>query len=163
MKRFRFRLARLESLRDVRRREARAALATTIAELRRKTESREAAERALASSEQVFVEPELAESSRALREFAAWRAGLFEATTDARRAETAAAVAAVDSQSRYAEAARAHRVIERLREQRLVRWRHDAELEDRKFLDETHLLRLVRQRAPEDEEEMRCEPLPVGS
>ena len=52
---------------------------------------------------------------------------------------------------RHTEAARGHRVLERLHERRRQRWMQAAELEEQKFIDEIHLLRILRTREREEE------------
>jgi hypothetical protein len=143
VRRFRFSLARLERVRGVRRREARAAVGAAIAELRRRRAALEAAAAALAAAATPRV---TIEDARALKEAAAWREELRRAHAEAAEAERVAAAAVAAALRRHTEAARAHRVLERLRERARSRWLRAGEIEERKFLDETHLLRWVRER-----------------
>lgn len=146
MRRFAFRLARFERLRSARRRQARVALAAALTEARDRESRRLAAEAALEEGETAALPPEIAEIGSAWREMALWREGLRETLTSAARAELSALEQVRRSGHVYTEAARDHRVIERLRERRHARWVEEASREEQKFLDEVHILRIARQR-----------------
>jgi flagellar export protein FliJ len=144
VKRFHFPLARLERVRGVRRRQARAALGAASAELRASRERLEAAAAALARSGSAAG---AVEDSHTLKQLAAWREELHGAHARAAGEERKAAAAVARALSTHTEAARAHRVLERLEERARTRWLEAAEIEERKFLDETHLLRRARERS----------------
>jgi flagellar biosynthesis chaperone FliJ len=79
-----------------------------------------------------------------MRRLAAWRDALHRMVVHASMREEEARTEASGKSREYREASREHRVLELLREKRYRRWLEDAELEERKFLDEIHLLRLAR-------------------
>ena len=146
MKRFVFRLARLEQLREIERREARAALARALGEEERVRAERDAACSRLEEAWGGTFDEEAASDARALRALADWRAGrraVLVAADEAFDRATATARAALD---RHTEAARRHRVLERLHETKRERWLAEERLEEGKFLDEIHQLRLARER-----------------
>ena len=146
MKRFVFRLARLERLREIERRQARARLALALGEEHRARADREAARALL---DEAWARPpgdggEI--DARSLQALAAWREGRRSAlvAADGRVEETART--AHEALARHTEAARHHRALERLRETRYGRWLDDERLEQSKFLDEIHQLRVARER-----------------
>lgn len=142
MKRFRFRLARLEKLRAAQRREARAALALAIGALRECENAAHEAAAAREAAERAELGPDQAFDPAAWRALAAWREAT-RARERTRLADVENALAVVrEAEAAHAAASRAHRVLERLHERRLGRWSEEASREDQKFLDEIHLLRL---------------------
>ena len=146
MKRFVFRLAKLERLRDVRRREARARLVRALDVARDRESEREDRERAFAEALAAELPPEMASSPADLARLSDWRDGRRRMAAHAARRERVARTAADEAAGAHTEAARNHRVLERLRERRYRRWRAELEIDERKFLDEVHQLRLVRKR-----------------
>ena len=146
MKRFVFKLTRLERLREIRERQARIALAEALAR-RRQAETR-SEEARLAYDESLAAElpAAVATEPRAWRERAeaqaVRRAGMRLARREARREEADCE----EVVQRHAVAAREHRALQRLHERRQLRWREESEREEQKFLDEVHLLRVARER-----------------
>jgi hypothetical protein len=152
VKRFAFRLARLERLRQAARRQARAALALALAEARQREIERRAREAELHEAETCALEPELAGKPWSLRALALWRAGLRRAVLDAAARETQALALAARAEREHAAASREHRVIERLHERRRQAWSEDARRQEQKLLDESHSLLRAREPAAEPEE-----------
>jgi flagellar export protein FliJ len=150
MKRFQFRLSRLEKLRDSQRREARSKLMAVFARAQERMEKREALEQAVRDADQVHLPKEVASSPQAHRELAAWREALRRALADAARKEIEAIRAVQEAEDVYTEASRSHRVLEKLRKRKRQRWIEEMLREEQKFLDETHLLRLARGQAGEE-------------
>lgn len=155
MRRFVFPLTRLERLREVQRTQARAGLAGAIGEVRGWHARAEAEREHLVRP--LPVDDEMTANSEALKADAEWRAGRRALVRDARQHESVAKDELRRHQQDYARAARDHRVVERLREKRFERWRLEAERDERAFLDEIHLLRLLRGRrdasvSPEESE-----------
>lgn len=138
MKRFRFRLKRLERLRDVRRLQARAVVAQALARVREVVRDREQRECALATS----VSSDLPTSGpldlAGIKALAEWREGLRRGVRHAAAVERQERERAREATARLALAARDHRVLERLRQRQHARWLRDADLEQQKFLDEVH-------------------------
>lgn len=151
MKRFVFPLARLERLREIRRTQARATLARSVAAARSWRERAETEQARLLRP--APLDDDTAEDApidgALLKADAAWREGRRALADDARRRESEARAEIRRDQSAYALAARDHRVVERLREKRFDRWRLEAERDERLFLDEIHLMRLLRRRREE--------------
>jgi flagellar export protein FliJ len=146
MKRFAFRLERLKRLRDAARREARAGLAQAIGIARERGCEREDNERSLEQALVTELPADRSVSAEALRQLSDWREGRRLLVRHAAGREAEAREAVDEAAREHAEAARAHRVLERLRERRFRRWLLEAETEERKFLDEVHQLRVVRRR-----------------
>jgi flagellar export protein FliJ len=144
MRRFVFRLARVERLRAAERREAHAALTVAIAEALDRERERERRERAYEDARIAAIPPDLASDPRQLRAFAEWRDGLRRSALDAARREVAAFETAREAERVHAAASRAHRVLEKLRDRRMQDWYEGASREEQKFLDEIHLLRTGR-------------------
>ena len=151
MKRFVFRLARLERVREVRRREARAGLAVAMALLHDRQRERAQEQAALAEAWQERIDAGSTVNASELKALARWRQARGAAVAEAERQEAAAQQSLADAVRRHELAAREHRVIERLRERRRLRWRNEAELEEQKFLDEVAILRAVRERSGTNE------------
>lgn len=151
MKRFAFKLARLERLREIRERQARIELARALARrLEAERRSEDVAEAYRAALE-ATLPAAAAEDPRAWRERAeaqaACRSMLKQARGEARRTVESCREVALE----HAAAAREHRALQRLHERRRRRWRDETEREEQKFLDEVHLLRVARERDdPED-------------
>lgn len=155
MKRFRFRLERLERLRSAERRQSRLALAHALADASAGTRLREAAER---SAERAgAAAPRAGESvgSESLKAFYLWRERLRRELLEAASREREAWERAAAAEAAYLRASASHRVLERLRERRRERWIEQSVREEQKFLDETHLIRLARERGAEVEEAQR--------
>lgn len=144
MKRFKFRLAKLEKLRKRTKRDTRIALAEAIAEAYDRTRQREAFESRLADSNRQALPATQVSDPKILRQLAAWRDGLHTIAVHAAGLEREANAFASEKTKEYSAASRAHRVLELLKEKRYRRWLEDSEIEERKFLDEIHLLRLAR-------------------
>ena len=138
MKRFRFRLSRLEALRAGDKRRARAALAAAMADLHDRESDRAALEEELAEALASGPEPERAADPRVMEAFDAWRQGLHLRAGHAREEERAARGKVADATTGYREASRAHRVLELLRERRFRRWLDQARYEEQKLLEEMH-------------------------
>lgn len=138
MKRFRFRLRRLERLRDVRRRQARAVVAQALARVREVVRDREQRECTLATS--VSLDPPASGplDPAAIKALAEWREGLRRGVRQAAAVERQERERAREATARLALAARDHRVLERLRERQHALWLCDADVEQQKFLDEVH-------------------------
>jgi flagellar export protein FliJ len=147
VKRFVFRLERLERVRKVRRAQARAKLSDALAELRGHRARTQAQRQALDESLRVELPQPLAAEPWALKQLAEWQVHHRRLVERLEREEAEAGRLAREALGRYAEAGREHRVLERLRERRHRQWLEQAEGQDRKFLDEMHLLRLGRQRS----------------
>ncbi len=140
MRRFQFRLARLEKLRELRRREARIALAQAVA-------TRDTKREALSEAENMYrqaIYTELDEGAHDItlwRELMARRERARESVRYAAEKEQEATLSLAEAEAAYAEASRKHRALERLREKRYARWREEEKQEEQKFLDENYLLR----------------------
>ncbi len=144
MKRFRFRLARVERLRAGEKREARAVLATAVFEALDRQAQREAFEEQYgAVCADGLPTTETGCEAGTLRDLVAWREGLRDSARTAAEAEVAAFGVAEVAERAYTTASRAHRVLERLHERKRERWTLETLRGERKFLDEIHLLRLV--------------------
>ena len=140
MQRFKFRLARLEKLRELRRREARIALARAVAARNALRERRAEAE----GRYQQAVYTELSDGPHDISEWRELIGSRERARMQLAAAETAEAEAQPEldqAEAAYAEASRKHRALERLREKRHARWREEEKQEEQKFLDENFLLR----------------------
>ncbi len=151
MKRFEFRLARLERLRTLERNAARAALTRALGEVEERRRERDRERRELAEALHTELPEELAADPRAWQQLAEWRQRHRLALIAATERESQASEAVRRAEQAHTEAARAHRVLERLRERKYRRWRQEADAEEQKFLDETHLLRVGRKRVSDDE------------
>jgi flagellar export protein FliJ len=141
MKRFRFRLERLERLRRTARSEARAELSAELARLSERRARRESAERSLVLAERGWHEllgparaaaPRLREAAEALESA---RRALAGATSE----ERAARATVETAEERYAERRRDHRVLLRLRERRWLRFAQQTRRDEQKRLDELHV------------------------
>jgi len=150
MRKFAFRLERVERLRSAERRSAHASLAIAIAEAFERQSEREALEREYENAVAADLPEELASDPAALRAFAAWRDGRRRVALEAARRELAAFDRARETERAHAAAARAHRVLERLHARRRQGWFEEASREEQKFLDEVHLLRTGRGQADEE-------------
>jgi len=140
MKRFTFRLAKLERLRDARRRASRVALAEALAEARLRRAERERESEALADARSRPWDAGGSDASE-LKRLAAWRDGRVR-SVELADAAVADAEAVVETAGRkHTEDAREHRVIEKLHAKRWRQWVGEWEREQQKFLDETHLAR----------------------
>jgi flagellar biosynthesis chaperone FliJ len=151
MRRFAFRLARVERLRSAERREAHAALAVAIAEAFERQAEREDLERTYEGSLAAELPDDLASIPGALRGLAEWRDGRRRIALEAARRELAAFEKARDAERAHSAAARAHRVLERLHGRRRQAWLEEASRDEQKFLDEIHLLRTGRGRSAEED------------
>ena len=154
MKRFVFRLGRLERLLKIRRDQARAALAATLAESARLTRQRESSENDYRDALSRELPRDRVSDPLALREMAEWRAGMRRLVAHAGRMQEEAAERVRVAADEHAGKAREHRVLEKLRERRRKRWLEESESEERKFLDETHLLRRVADAETRTDEEV---------
>ncbi len=150
MRKFAFRLERVERLRSAERREAHAALAIAIAEAFERQSEREGLERVYENAVAAGVPEELASDPASLRAFAAWREDRRRMALEAARRELAAFDLAREAERAHASAARAHRVLERLHARRRQSWFEEATRAEQKFLDEVHLLRTGRGQADEE-------------
>jgi len=150
MRRFAFRLARVERLRSAERREAHAALAVAIAEAFERQAEREALERAYERARAAGLPGDLASDSGALKALLEWREGRRRVALEAANRELAAFDRAREAERAHASAARAHRVLEKLHGRRRQSWFEEASRDEQKFLDEIHLLRTGRGQAEEE-------------
>jgi flagellar export protein FliJ len=150
MKRFAFRLQRLEKLRQGERRQARSALAAALASADNARRRREALALALRDAEAYRLSGKSATDPRALRELANWREALRSALVKAGEDEIAAVEEVRAAERRYTEASRAHRVLEKMHKRKRTRWYEAFTREEQKFLDEIHLLRLAREHVGEE-------------
>ena len=151
MRRFAFRLERVERLRSTERREAHAALALAIAEALGRQETREALERRYEEALAADVPEELASDPASLKAFAVWREDRRRVALEAARRELEAFDRAREAERAHASAARAHRVLERLHARRRQGWLEEASRAEQKFLDEVHLLRTGRGQGDEED------------
>ena len=142
MKRFVFRLARVERLRASEKREARAGLVLAVAEALDRQRDREALEESLVEAAGALLPATLPSEPAALRAIAARREGLRAAAHAAALVEVDAFDRALEAEREFARASRAHRVLERLHERKRQRHDDEAAHEAQRFLDEIHLLRL---------------------
>ncbi len=147
MKRFTFRLARLEKLRSRRKKEARSVLAVAINKVRDAENIQLACRREYEDSFEAELPDSMAEDPRAIEMMVAWRDGLKRKQAVAGRQLQEAESIVSEKQKFYTEAARANRVLEILRERQYKRWQEETNREEQKFLDEVHLLRLGRRRS----------------
>jgi hypothetical protein len=151
VKRFVFRLERFERLRDARRREARARLVSALGQAHERERERIDRERALAESLTLALPDDLVSDPAVLVRLSEWRDGRRRELDHASRLEREAQEVARREAEAHTEAAREHRVLERLRERRFRRWCLERDGEERKFLDEVHQLRVVRERTRDEE------------
>jgi flagellar biosynthesis chaperone FliJ len=151
--RFRFRLERVERLRKVRRGDAKAALVAALADARAAEGLRCALEVRWEQARAAGPDLSAGCDGRRIREHALWVETTRDAAAAAAHDEVAAFDAARACDALHTEAAREHRVIERLRDRRRRAWEEAAAVEEQKFLDEIHLLR--RARGVEREESRR--------
>lgn len=149
MRRFRFRLERLERLRSAERRQSRLALARALADAIGHTRLREAAERSAERVEAAALRAGDALDSESLKAFCLWSERLRRELREARARERDAWERAAAAEAAYVRASASHRVLDRLRERSRRRWLEQTARAEQKFLDETHLLRLARQRGEE--------------
>ncbi|MCP3979369.1 MAG: hypothetical protein GY716_08575 [bacterium] len=146
MKRFRFRLERLERLRYVQRREAETRLAEALAGLADcdaliETRRRELGRAAASWSELPRRAPVDANALQlAADELDASRTAIDRAHAKRRIALERLRTIEVEHETR----SREHRVLERLRARSFERWRLSGAREEQKLLDELHLLKLGR-------------------
>ena len=143
MKRFRFRLARVERLRAGEKREARAVLATAVFEALDCQGQREALEAQYGAVFADGLPTGTGCEAGTLKGLVAWREGLHDSARTAAEAEVAAFAVAATAEQAYSNAFREHRVLERLHERKRERWAEETLRGEQKFLDEIHLLRLV--------------------
>jgi flagellar export protein FliJ len=148
MRRFRFRLQRLEQLRDMEKREAALQLAVARTGAEEMRAHREEAERTLQESEKIWNGIGSGESSP--REAAAFVDRSRRVTALAAQRERTAELAAEKKEEICVERARAHRILERLRERKWRFWLKDAEREEQAMLDELHLLQSANGRKAEE-------------
>lgn len=156
MKRFVFKLERLERLRDVQRREARSRLADAMTELDSRRATREEHEAQLQAAVAATPSEPGEHVARELKQILAWQADRAERVGLAEADESIARDRVEEALAQHAEAAREHKVLGRLRQKRRVQWQQEADTEERKFLDEVHLQRLAR-RSNGDTEEEPCD------
>ena len=149
MRRFAFRLDRLERLRATRRKEAHAALATALAEALDREREREALEASHDEAQRAALPGEIAEDAGAIRGLYAWRESRRSLAFDAACREVRAFEDALRAEALHSDAARDHRVLERLRHRRREEWLAHEEREEQKFLDEVHILRVAREQREE--------------
>ncbi len=152
MRRFRFRLERLERLRSAERRQSHLALARALADAIGQTRLREAAERSAERAEAAVPRAGDELESESLKAFYLWRERLRCELREAGARERDAWERAAAAEAAYVRASASHRVLERLRERSRRRWLERTAREEQKFLDEAHLLRLARRRGAEVEE-----------
>jgi flagellar biosynthesis chaperone FliJ len=152
VRRFVFRLARVERVREAQRREARGVLFTRIAEAREAEHRRKALEDAYHRAAEPTVEIGRAEDARMLKERYLHREGLRGAAVAAATEEMRAFDRAIEADHAHTEASRAHRVIEKLRARRYEAWSESASREEQKFLDEIHVLRVARTTGGQEDE-----------
>jgi hypothetical protein len=150
MKRFVFRLDRLERVRLVGRRQARAALAVAIGEALARQHERETLESRLRQAATAALPADLQDQAWAIRSQALWREGLRAEAADAAGREVAAFDAARAAEAAHATAAREHRVLDRLHGRRKLEWLEELTREEQKSLDELHLLRRGRETETEE-------------
>lgn len=153
MKRFTFRLARLERLREAERRQARIALMHSLADARRIEAVAEAARRMLEESWSHERGAEAGEDIASWRALAEWREGRRRVVQQAVVDRRLAAEHVERAAGAHADASRAHRVLEKIREHRRAAWVAEYQSEEMKFLDEAHLQRRLR------DERDRCAPV----
>jgi hypothetical protein len=149
VKRFAFRLARLERLRATARKEAHASLAKALGEALEREREREGLEARHDEARRTDLPDDVAEDPGALRALHAWRESCRALAFDAACREVRAFDEALRAEAVHADAARDHRVLERLRHRRHAAWLEDAEREQQKFLDEVHILRVTREQREE--------------
>jgi hypothetical protein len=149
VRRFVFRLERLESLREMWRMQARADLAVALGEARERERERERLESAYDEAESAVLPEDMAEDPRSLKDLLAWREGRRRSACAAGRLALLAWEGARAAEGVHAEAARDHRVMEKLHERRHREWLESAEREEQKFLDEVHILRVAREQREE--------------
>jgi flagellar export protein FliJ len=142
MRRFSFRLHRLERLREMEKREAGLQLAAAHAVVDERRGRREAAERMLRQSEELWSEVGSGDSSP--REAAAFLEDSRKATAVTGTQEREAQHAAENRERICIERCREHRVLEKLRERKWRSWLNEAAREEQTMLDELHLLQTVR-------------------
>jgi hypothetical protein len=140
VKRFVFRPAKLERVRDLARRASRAELARALAEGSRSRSEHEREALVLAEARSRAWAPVPVDASE-LKRLASWCEERAGSVARAEAAVRAADVATEAAARRHTEDARAHRVLERLREKRWGQWIDEWEREQQKLLDETHLAR----------------------
>ena len=141
MKRFRFRLETLERLRLA---ESRAAAAVLAEGMRDAAEAKrrlgQVDEELLQAERDWRVEPD-GSDGRALRVHAEFLEMMRGRRADASTAEQRARAELATREQDYSVRARAHRVLEKLRERRRKRWFEQGSREEQKLLDELHRLR----------------------
>jgi hypothetical protein len=152
MRRFRFRLEKVERWRWAARKEARVALARALAEAAARASAREAAERELARADEHSPLGDPSPLPSVLKEFYSWRERLREDLLVARAREKEARERAAEAEAAHEAARAAHRLLEKLRLKRWSRWLEQARRDEQKFLDEVHLLRAARERGAATEE-----------
>jgi flagellar biosynthesis chaperone FliJ len=140
VKRFTFRPARLERLRDLERRASRAALARAIGASRLAAASRDRELTALAEARSRPWALEAVDAAE-LKHLAAFGHDVARSVERAERAVVEAEEAMAAAARRHAEDSRAHRALEKLRARRWRRWLEAWEREQQKLLDETYLAR----------------------
>lgn len=144
MKRFEFRLERLERVRDVRRGQARQQLATALGALRGAQRRREDEARAAKDAAHHALPEALAADPRLLQQLESWREYRRNCLLEAARLEGVATQQVGVAAHRHTEAERALRVIERLRERRHAAWTEELQREEQGFFDEAALWRASR-------------------
>jgi len=145
VKRFAFRLDRLERLRAMRRKEAHAALATALGEALDREREREGLEAAHDEARQATLPASIAEDPGAIRGLYQWRESCRALAYEAACREVLAFEEALRAEAVHSDAARDHRVIEKLHERRREEWLLREEREEQKFLDEVPILRVARE------------------
>lgn len=153
MRRFAFRLERLERVRHGERRQAHATLALALHAALARQREREALEAEFREAAGAELPPDLVQQAWALRGLVEWREGRRRAAAEAARREVAAFDIAIDAEQVHAEAARAHRVLERLHERKKLQWHEHLAREEQKVLDELHLLLRAREAEHQAEHE----------
>ena len=143
MRRFVFRLARVERVRETQRREARGVLFARIAEARAAERRREALERACDEVADPTAAIGSAEDAGVIKARFLHLAGLRGAAFVAAAEEVRAFDRAIEADHAHTEASRAHRVLEKLRARRQQSWLESASRDEQKFLDEIHVLRVA--------------------
>lgn len=142
MKRFHFRLERLERLRRREQRDAAVQLAEATAAVEDCRRRREMLERAENEIHEMWREESRKNSPRAglLREIAEQLEATRRSIEAAGEREKRALELLVSRREAYLERSRAYRVLEKLREKRWRRWLEQVQREEQRQLDELHLL-----------------------
>ena len=141
MRRFRFRLETLQRLRLAESRAAAVALAAALRDAAKaQRRLRRIGEESLQAEQQWHAELD-GSDGRELRGHARFLEAMRGRRVEAGRAEQCARAELATREQDYSVRARAHRVLERLRERQRTRWLEQGSREEQKQLDELHRLR----------------------